>query len=278
MRDVRRAKVAVWLGLAMLAAAAGCSSQVEDTGRGLCALLEGGDHGRRRRAVRRLDQTTRWDWMTVQKWHREAYDIVISNYPQGPERERELHRFEKGATASSARELFKARWRRRCCRSWRSWWCRASRDRDPAARRHRRGGAARRRAGALRARRERRLGICRLPPDAEARKNRAYHDLEQVRANAADYERAAARGPADGGSEPRKSAQTETRRRCSFRSKSRLAPGLNRPDRSRRPPRCPSRCPPHDSRASGAAACRRPAALAAVPRAAPRRASSRCRS
>jgi len=37
-------------------------------------------------------------------------------------------------------------------------------------------------------------GFAGFTPDAEARKNRAYHDLEQVRTNAADYERAAARG------------------------------------------------------------------------------------
>jgi hypothetical protein len=141
-----------------------------------------------------LDQPTRWAWMTVQKWHREAYDIVISNYPEGPERERELRRFEKAATAGSARELFKievapgllpmlvplvvpnttveieppgdvaeivlpAGGRVRFARGSRGGW-----------------------------------GFAGLEPDAEERKTRAYHDLEQVRANAADYERAAARG------------------------------------------------------------------------------------
>ena len=55
-----------------------------------------------------LDQPTRWAWMTTQKYHREAYDIVLSSYPEGPERERESHRFQGGATATSAREMFRA--------------------------------------------------------------------------------------------------------------------------------------------------------------------------
>ena len=46
--------------------------------------------------------------MSIQKFHREAYDIVLSNFPEGPERERATKRFERAATASSARELFKA--------------------------------------------------------------------------------------------------------------------------------------------------------------------------
>lgn len=53
-----------------------------------------------------LDKRSRWAWMTVQKSHREAYDIILSNYPEGQERERELRRFERGATLGSARELF----------------------------------------------------------------------------------------------------------------------------------------------------------------------------
>ena len=53
-----------------------------------------------------LDTQTRWDWMTVQKSHREAYDIILSNYPEGAERDRELRRFERGATLGSGRALF----------------------------------------------------------------------------------------------------------------------------------------------------------------------------
>ena len=41
--------------------------------------------------------------MSIQKFHREAYDIVLSNYPEGEIRERETRRFEHAATAPSAR-------------------------------------------------------------------------------------------------------------------------------------------------------------------------------
>ena len=44
--------------------------------------------------------------MSIQKFHREAYDIVLSNYPEGEIRERETRRFEHAATAPSARDLF----------------------------------------------------------------------------------------------------------------------------------------------------------------------------
>ncbi len=119
--------------------------------------------------------------MTVQKWHREAYDIVISNYPRGRSASASCERFEKGATAPSARELFgtemaptmlptlaplatadpagRAGRRRRQARS-----C------SPAA------GGCRSRAATTAA------GDSRASPsDAEDDKNRAYHDLGQVR-------------------------------------------------------------------------------------------------
>jgi hypothetical protein len=142
-----------------------------------------------------LDQSTRWAWMTVQTWHREAYDIVISNYPQGPERERELRRFEKGATASSARELFKAEMATTMLPLLAPLVVAGTPTIEtvppgdvaevvlPAGGRVR---FARGEKGGW--------GFNGFAPDAESRKMRAYHDLEQVRANAADYERAAARG------------------------------------------------------------------------------------
>jgi hypothetical protein len=141
------------------------------------------------------DQTTRWDWMTVQKWHREAYDIVISNYPKGPERERELHRFEKGATASSARELFKSDMAATVLPQLAKLVVtgKPTIDVQPP------GDIAEvvlPDGGRVRFARSEKggWGFAGFTPDAEARKTRAYHDLEQVRANAADYERAAARG------------------------------------------------------------------------------------
>ena len=141
------------------------------------------------------DQTTRWDWMTLQKYHREAYDIVISNYPQGPERERELHRFEKGATAPSARELFKVD----VADAMLPQLAKLVVPGKPTIEVEPPGDVAEvvlPDGGRVRfARPEKNdWGFAGFTPDAEARKNRAYHDLEQVRANAADYERAAARG------------------------------------------------------------------------------------
>src|SRR4051812_503454 len=89
-----------------LALGAGCASGAkspEDAYRRFSAAVTARDG---RALYDALDQPTRWAWLTVQKWDREAYDIVISNYPEGPGRERELRRFEKGATAQSARDLF----------------------------------------------------------------------------------------------------------------------------------------------------------------------------
>lgn len=141
-----------------------------------------------------LDQPTRWAWMTVQKWHREAYDIVISNYPEGPERARELRRFEKGATAGSARELFKSEAAPQLLPMFTSLVAPDTKVEieppgDLADVVLPSGGRVRFARGARGG-----WGFAGLAPDAEERKMRAYHDLEVVRASAADYERAAARG------------------------------------------------------------------------------------
>ncbi len=140
-----------------------------------------------------LDQSTRWDLMTIQKAHREAYDIVLSNYPEGPEREREKRRYEPEATAPSAREFFKNETAPRVM----------STLKDVVA------GPAKIERGADDGQAEavveggQRLPFARgqdggwgyagLAKQTAEDKNRAYHDLDVVRASAADYERAAAR-------------------------------------------------------------------------------------
>jgi len=53
-----------------------------------------------------LDQETQWSWMTIQRAWREAYDITQSVVPEGPERVRLLARFEPGAICEDARALF----------------------------------------------------------------------------------------------------------------------------------------------------------------------------
>jgi hypothetical protein len=139
------------------------------------------------------DQTTRWDWMTIQKWHREAYDIVLSNFPEGPERERERRRFEPAATATSGRELFKAEVAPRALAALRPVL-----SGDPRIEL----GAWKREAAAVLPSGARvpfvqadngGWGYTGLMAEAEDLKSRAYHDLEVVRASASDYERAAAR-------------------------------------------------------------------------------------
>ena len=53
-----------------------------------------------------LDQDTHWSWMTIQRAWRECYDITQSAVPEGPERTRLLARFEPGATSENAQTLF----------------------------------------------------------------------------------------------------------------------------------------------------------------------------
>src|SRR5436190_10781603 len=99
-----RALLLVALGVA--AAGVGCrhkSKTPAEAYKRLTAAVTAGDGGGLFDA---LDQEARWNWMSIQKFHREAYDIVLSNYPEGEIRERETRRFEHAATASSARDLF----------------------------------------------------------------------------------------------------------------------------------------------------------------------------
>ncbi len=139
-----------------------------------------------------LDQPTRWAWMSTQKYQREAYDIVLSNFPDG-EREREAKRFEGGATATSARELFVARVAPGVLPLFVPLVAADARVEETP------GGVA---AAAVLASGARvplargddgSWGFAGLAKEAEDQKVRAYHDLEVVRASAADYERAATR-------------------------------------------------------------------------------------
>jgi hypothetical protein len=140
-----------------------------------------------------LDQESRWAWMTVQKWHREAYDIVLSNYPEGPERERDAHRFEPGATASSARELFRAQVAPGVLPLLQPL-CAPDAHIEPGPSDSQAAAVLSSGARVPFARgKDGSWGFAGLTREAEEQKTRAYHDLEVVRASAADYERAAAR-------------------------------------------------------------------------------------
>ncbi|HXI59441.1 MAG TPA: hypothetical protein VNO55_25415 [Polyangia bacterium] len=190
-----RSRLRLPLGLAVVVAAGalgGCAPKAktpEEAYRRFSQAVRSGDGGALFDAV---DPNTRWAWMSVQKWHREAYDIVLSNFPEGPARERELRRFQAGATATSGRELFRAEVAGTLpllaplvaadakievdATGDQAAAVLVSGIRVPL----RRGGN-----GAW--------GFAGLAAQAEEQKTRAYHDLEAVRASAADYERAAAR-------------------------------------------------------------------------------------
>lgn len=180
------------LALIVLGAASGCAPKAktpQEAYRRFCAAVRSGDGGKLFDAV---DPGTRWAWMSVQKWHREAYDIVLSNFPEGPARERELRRFQAGATASSARELFRAELAGTLPMLVPLAVDDAKIQTDP-------GGdtAAAVLVSGLRVPLKRGenggWGFAGLAERAEEQKRRAYHDLENVRTSAADYERAAAR-------------------------------------------------------------------------------------
>ncbi len=179
---------------ALLAATAGCrhkSKTPEDAYQRFAAAVASGDGGALFDA---LDQETRWALMTIQKWHREAYDIVLSNYPEGPERDREAHRFERAATASSARELFRVATAPHLIPMLGPLVLDTPSSFET--------GPGDDHAAAVLPNGSRLLfarastsgwGFAGLAQGTAEDKNRAYHDLEVVRASAADYERAAAR-------------------------------------------------------------------------------------
>jgi hypothetical protein len=140
-----------------------------------------------------LDQKTRWAWISIQKYQREAYDIVLSNYPEGQERERAAHRFEPGATATSARELFAAQAAPALLPTLAPLAAPGAKiEASPSG-----GEAAAVLASGARVPLARgedgSWGFAGTAKDAEEQKVRAFHDLEVVRASAADYERAATR-------------------------------------------------------------------------------------
>ena len=187
---MRRLVLVVWVAGAL----AGCRHVVKSPGEAyqkFSTAVNAGDGGALFDA---LDQPTRWAWMTIQKYHREAYDIVLSNYPEGPERDRESHRFQGGATATSARELFRAEAAPGLLPLFAPLVAAGARIEDDAGRD---GHAAAVLASGARVPLARGedggWGFAGLAKDAEDLKTRSYHDLEVVRASAADYERAATR-------------------------------------------------------------------------------------
>jgi len=141
-----------------------------------------------------LDQKSRWAWMTVQKSHREAYDIILSNYPEGPEREREVRRFERDATLGSGRAAFVDEVGQHAIGGLRPLCTGGARfetsaDGTSATAVLASGAKVPLRVGPE----DKSWGYAGYTDDAEDRQKRALADVEQVRTSAADYERAAAR-------------------------------------------------------------------------------------
>jgi hypothetical protein len=176
-----------------LLSAAGCRQKAKTPAEAYKRLTAAVTSGNGGALFDALDQETRWNWMSIQKFHREAYDIVLSNYPEGEIRERETRRFEHAATAPSARDLFIM-------------------DAAPAILPMLRplvlpgtpiengpgddlAAAVLASGGRVELKRSKSgdWGYAGLGKRAEDDKNRAWHDLEAVRASAADFERAAAR-------------------------------------------------------------------------------------
>ena len=190
-----RPRVLLGLGIVALATAgstSGCRHKAKTPAEAyqrLTAAVKAGDGGALFDA---LDQETRWNWMSIQKFHREAYDIVLSNYPEGEVRERETRRFERAATAPSARDLFIADAAPELLEKLKPLPLAGAPieagDGDTAAAVLTSGVRIELKRSASGD-----WGYAGLAKKADEDKNRAWHDLESVRASAADFERASAR-------------------------------------------------------------------------------------
>ena len=192
-RHVRRAPAALSARVVRARRRRRLWAQGEDTGRGVQAFTDAVNAGDGGALFDALDQETRWNWMTIQKFHREAYDIVLSNFPEGAEREREPSASSRPRPRPARASCSRATRRRRCCRCCARWCWPERRSRTARATIARRPGAGDGGRVELERGKNGGWGFAGLAKRAEEDKNRAYHDLEVVRASAADYERAAAR-------------------------------------------------------------------------------------
>ncbi len=135
--------------------------------------------------------------MAVLRAWREAYDITQSAVPEGPERARLLARFEVAATSEDAQTLFS---RTRGPEDWRqaAALLAAAGSQKPELAPSGETGEIATSAGRLVFRKARSRfwgwGYSGLAAQAEQLKRTATADLDRMRSNAADYERAATRG------------------------------------------------------------------------------------
>lgn len=144
-----------------------------------------------------LDQDTRWSWMTIQRAWRECYDITQSVVPEGQERSRLLARFEPGATSENAQALFT---KMLAPKDWSvaQALLSAAGSRLPEPTPSGETSEIATTAGALVFRKAHNRywgwGFSGLADKAEQIKRTASADLERMRSDAADYERATTRG------------------------------------------------------------------------------------
>jgi len=144
-----------------------------------------------------LDQDTRWSWMTIERAWRECYDITQSAVPEGPERTRLLARFEPGATSESAQTLFA---KMLTPEEWTTTQAllAAAGARLPEMDASGESSTIATPAGELRYRKAHNRfwgwGYSGFAARAEQLKRTAHGDLDRMRTDAADYERAATRG------------------------------------------------------------------------------------
>ena len=143
-----------------------------------------------------LDLATQWSWMTALRAGRESYDITLSNLPEGPQRERMVRRFAPAANSENAADLFA---KSLAADVWPSLAAQLAAAGDGAPVENAAGNEAEIvwPAGRLLFRKTSKpasgWGFAGLGDQAEALKRVASADLEALRTNAADYERAAAR-------------------------------------------------------------------------------------
>ena len=144
-----------------------------------------------------LDLDTQWSWMTVHRAGRESYDVTLSNLPEGQQRERMIRRFAPAATSENAAALFA---KSLSPELWPSLAAQlaAAGDRAPVVNAAGNQAEIVWPAGRLLFRKTSKAsfgwGFAGLAAEADALKRTASTDLEALRTNAADYERAAARG------------------------------------------------------------------------------------
>jgi hypothetical protein len=196
-----------------LCGASGCTGRAKTPAAALERLNAAVASRDARQLYAALDLETRWSWMTVRRAHREAYDIVLSNVPEGPGRDQELRRFEAAALAENEAALFAEVFPA-------ARWDELKRDLATGTALQPEGdalallplavavtaapakapgkGESKPAAKAERALQFRRgpdgsWGFAGMAAEAEERKRRATADLDLVRTNAADLERAAIR-------------------------------------------------------------------------------------